>query len=75
MWERTWGSHLGSQNPQRLVCTGESVEYRSLLLLGQAEGTQFLGQAEATQLLGQALIFGQEAGLNTQPSKKMQNAK
>jgi hypothetical protein len=51
------------------------VEYRSLLLLGQAEGTQFLGQAEATQLLGQALIFGQEAGLNTQPSKKMQNAK
>ena len=25
----TWGSHLGSQISQRLVCTGESVDYRS----------------------------------------------
>ena len=25
----TWGSHLGSWIPQRLVCTGESVDYRS----------------------------------------------
>jgi hypothetical protein len=24
----TWGSHHGSQIPQRLVCTGESVNYR-----------------------------------------------
>ena len=25
----TWGSHLGSWTPRRLVCTGESVDYRS----------------------------------------------
>ena len=25
----TWGSHLGCQTPQRLVCIGESVDYRS----------------------------------------------
>jgi hypothetical protein len=24
-----WGSHLGSRNLQRLVCTGESVDHRS----------------------------------------------
>ena len=24
----SWGSHLGSQVPQRLVCTGESTDYR-----------------------------------------------
>jgi hypothetical protein len=24
----TWGSHLGSRIPQRLVCAGESVNYR-----------------------------------------------
>jgi hypothetical protein len=27
--ESTWGSHLGSWIPPRLVCTGESVDYRS----------------------------------------------
>jgi hypothetical protein len=27
--QSTWGSHLGSQIPQRLVCTGESVDYRN----------------------------------------------
>ena len=26
---RTWGSHLRSWIPQRLVCTGESADYRS----------------------------------------------
>ena len=25
----TWGSHLGSRIPPRLVCAGESVDYRS----------------------------------------------
>jgi hypothetical protein len=26
---RRWGErHLGSQTPQRLLCTGESVDYR-----------------------------------------------
>ena len=50
------GEPLGSQIPQRLVCTGESVH---------TEATQLLRQGEATQLLGQALfrafIFSQEA--------------
>jgi hypothetical protein len=46
----TLGSHLGSQIPLRLVCAGESVDYRNLQLLGQA---QF-----------QAFIFCQEAGPN-----------
>jgi hypothetical protein len=36
--------NLGSQTPPRLVCTGESVDYRSW---------QFLGQAGATELLRQ----------------------
>jgi hypothetical protein len=27
--QNTWGSHLGSWIPLRLVCTGESVDYRS----------------------------------------------
>ena len=26
--QNTWGSHLGSQIPLRLVATGESVDYR-----------------------------------------------
>jgi hypothetical protein len=32
-WSR-WGSHLGSRIPQRLVCTGESVVYRSYTASG-----------------------------------------
>ena len=27
--QNTWGSHLGSRIPLRLVCTGESMDYRS----------------------------------------------
>jgi hypothetical protein len=27
--QSTWGSHIGSWIPQRLVCTGESAGYRS----------------------------------------------
>ena len=30
----TWGSHLVSQIPQRLVCTGESVDYKSYTATG-----------------------------------------
>jgi hypothetical protein len=46
----TWGRNLGSQIPLRLVCRGESVEYRSTHLLGQN--------------LFQDFIFCQEAGPN-----------
>ena len=42
---------MGSQIPPRLVCTGESVDYRT---------TQILGQA-----LFQAFILCREAGPNT----------
>jgi hypothetical protein len=30
----TWGSHLGSWIPQRLVCAGESADYRSYTASG-----------------------------------------
>ena len=32
--QSTWGSHLGSWIPQRLVCTGESVDYRRYITSG-----------------------------------------
>jgi hypothetical protein len=34
LWLSTWGSNLGSWIPQRLVCTGESVDYRSYTASG-----------------------------------------
>jgi hypothetical protein len=37
------GSHIGSWVLQRLVCAGESVDYRSAQLLGLAEVTKLLG--------------------------------
>jgi hypothetical protein len=35
-----WGSHLGSQIPQILVCTGESVDYRSYTASGDRQKLQ-----------------------------------
>jgi hypothetical protein len=43
-YRSTWGSHFGSQISQRLVCEGESVDYKSWQLLGWAEVKLLLGQ-------------------------------
>ena len=51
----TWGTHLGSRIPLRLVCRGESVDYRSWQLLWQDKATQLL-----EKVLFLAYIFGQE---------------
>jgi hypothetical protein len=57
--QSTWGNNLGFWIPLRLVCAGESVDYRSSQLLGQAEVKQLLGHA-----FFQAFIFCQEARSN-----------
>jgi hypothetical protein len=47
--------------PQRLVCTGKSVDYRSY---------QILGQAEATALLEQALSGSRHPGTFPAPPRR-----
>ena len=36
------GRHLGSGTPPKVVCIGESVDYRSYQLLGQAGATELM---------------------------------
>jgi hypothetical protein len=66
--QSTWGSHCGTQIPQRLVCTGKSVYYRSYTASGTgrsntASGTGRSNTASGTGLVS-AFIFSQEAGPN-----------
>jgi hypothetical protein len=46
--QSTWGSYLGSRIPLRLVCTGESADYRSYTasVTGQVSGLHLLLEAD-----------------------------
>jgi hypothetical protein len=41
--QRTWGSNLGSRIPPRLVCAGESVDYRSYTASGTGRSNTTAG--------------------------------
>jgi hypothetical protein len=56
-----WGSHLGSQVPQKPICSGESADCR--------KKTKLLGQEEVTQLLKQILFRAPDIWAPSLPEK------
>jgi hypothetical protein len=60
---RFHGSHLGTGTPWRAVCTGETVDYRSWKLLGQARDTELLRQRHF-QLQTSDHLQGQRTGVH-----------